>query len=37
MKASGETNTWRELLGYDRKDIGDFACFIHCILGLSAR
>jgi len=33
----GEDNSWRELLGNDRKVIGDFACFLHCILGLSAR
>ena len=37
MKKVGEDNNWRATLGEDRKTIGDFACYIHCILGLEAR
>ena len=29
--------SWRADLGENRKEIGDFACFIHCILGIEAR
>ena len=28
---------WRKQLGDDRKLIGDFACFLHCALGVRAR
>ncbi len=28
---------WRQDLGVDRKEIGDFACYIHALLGISAR
>ena len=34
---NGEDNTWRAKLGDDRKVIGDFACYVHCILGVRAR
>jgi hypothetical protein len=37
MAAGGEDASWRDTLGQDRKDIGDFACYIHCFLGLAAR
>jgi hypothetical protein len=37
MAARGEDISWRETLGQNRKDIGDFACYIHCFLGLAAR
>jgi hypothetical protein len=37
MRSAGEDNSWRSILGDDRKEIGDFACFVHCILGLRAR
>jgi len=37
MGNNGEDNSWREDLGDDRKKIGDFACYIHCFLGLEAR
>lgn len=37
MKESGEDDSWRKKLGDDRKMIGDFACFIHAIVGISAR
>lgn len=33
----GRENSWRERLGDDRKEIGDFACLVHCLLGISAR
>jgi hypothetical protein len=36
MREHGEDATWRTLLGSDRRRLGDFACYIHCILGLSA-
>jgi hypothetical protein len=29
--------SWREELGQDRKRIGDWACYIHGLLGLRAR
>ncbi len=35
-KKSGDVS-WREVLGDDRREIGDFACYLHCILGLSAK
>ena len=37
MAARGEAAEWREWMGQDRKDIGDFACWLHCFLGISAR
>ncbi len=37
MEAEGEDISWRAELGVDRKEIGDFACYIHLILGLVAR
>ena len=37
MAKEGEDITWREKLGTDRKVIGDFACHLHCILGVKAR
>jgi len=37
MAKQGKDISWREELGCDRKDIGDFACNIHCFLGLRAR
>ena len=37
MGENGEDNSWRRRIGSDRKDIGDFACLVHCLLGLSAR
>ena len=37
MARRGEDTSWRELLGHDRRTIGDFACYVHCLLGLSAR
>ena len=37
MIKSEEDASWRGVLGADRKVIGDFACYIHCILGLLSR
>ena len=37
MQKSGEDNSWRNMLGDNRKIIGDFACYIHYILGLRSR
>jgi hypothetical protein len=36
MAKSGEDTSWRASLN-DRKEIGDFACYVHCFLGLAAR
>ena len=33
----GRSNEWRRKLGEDRKEIGDFACHLHAILGILAR
>ena len=37
MAKSGEPTGWREPIGTDRKEIGDFACFITMFVGLAAR
>ena len=37
MLKSGEDNSWRTQIGNNRKDIGDFACLIHAVLGINAR
>lgn len=37
MVKSDEETKWRDTLGDDRKKIGDFACFLHLLLGLGAR
>jgi hypothetical protein len=37
MNERGRDISWRARLGQDRREIGDFACYIHCVLGLSAR
>ena len=37
MAKNGESIEWRATLGTDRKEIGDFACFIVLFLGLAAR
>ncbi len=37
MAKVGENNKWRVLLGNERETIGDFACFLNCILGIEAR
>jgi len=37
MGKHGRDTSWRESLGDDRASIGDFACFLHCIIGLKAK
>lgn len=37
MTKVGEDNRWRARLGDDRKAIGDFACYLHALLGVRAR
>lgn len=37
MMKAGEDNSWRALLGDDRKEIGDFSCYLHAIFGVLAR
>ena len=37
MAKAGEDIEWRRELGDDRKMIGDFACLLHCVLGIQAR
>jgi hypothetical protein len=37
MTAAGEDATWRRHIGTDRKDIGDFACLLHAVMGVAAR
>lgn len=37
MLAAGLDNSWRELAGHGRKEIGDLASHLHCILGLRHR
>lgn len=37
MARQGMDSSWRADLGEDRKEIGDFACYIHYVLGIRAR
>lgn len=37
MKEQNLNAEWREELGYQRKRIGDFACYVSLMYGLSAR
>jgi len=37
MVKENKDTSWRVELGEDRKVIGDFACFLHCILGIETR
>ncbi len=37
MIKANEDADWRIELGNDRKEIGDFACYVHCFLGLASR
>lgn len=37
MAKQGESVAWREALTDQRKEIGDFACFLRAILGVRAR
>ena len=36
MAKNGENISWRDTLGEERVDIGDFACYLHSILGVKA-
>ena len=37
MNKAGESAAWRASLGDDRKVIGDFACYLHCLLSINGR
>ena len=37
MVKAGEDIAWRQMMSDNRKEIGDFACFLHCLLGIEAR
>jgi hypothetical protein len=37
MDEAGEDGSWRPDVGSDRRDVGDFACQVHCLLGIAAR
>ncbi len=37
MGEVGESNRWRAEIGLERKEIGDFACLLHSVLGIRAR
>lgn len=38
MQKAGEDNSWRHKIGgNDRKQIGDFACCLHAVIGILAR
>ena len=37
MGENGLDNDWRLSIGNNRKDIGDFACYMHLFLGIKSR
>ena len=37
IRQGSGTSEWRRALGDDRREIGDFACYLTCLLGLRAR
>jgi len=37
MHKAGENTDWREEVGTDRQEIGDWACHVHAHLGIQAR
>ena len=37
MAKAGEDNAWRTLLTDERKTIGDFACWLHALVGIEMR
>lgn len=37
MEQAGEETLWRSTLTNDRREIGDFACWLHAIMGIEAR
>ncbi|MFA5635174.1 MAG: hypothetical protein WC977_04635 [Anaerovoracaceae bacterium] len=36
-KSKGRDASFEEVLALDRKDVGDFACFVHAIIGIRCR
>jgi hypothetical protein len=34
---NNEDNSWRNNIGKDRKLVGDFACYLHCFIGIQNR
>lgn len=34
---TGKENSWREHLGQEQKEIGDFGCYVQLFIGLDAR
>ena len=37
MRKADEDSSWAELISKDRKEIGDFACYLHTFLGIKNR
>lgn len=37
QRKNGEDSMWRSKLTDQRIEIGDFACYVHCFLGIEAR
>lgn len=37
MRKANEDTSWAELISYDRKEIGDFACYLHTFLSIKNR
>ena len=37
LERVGRDTSWRDMLTDDRKEIGDFACYLHALLGVEAR
>ena len=37
MAKAGQNTDWRTDMGDDRKEIGDFACHLACMVGIQAR
>ncbi len=37
MRNTDKDNSWRMWIGENRQSIGDFACYLHCLLGIMAR
>ena len=37
MHQRGKSTAWRRQVGENRKEIGDFACWLHAVMGIRAR
>ena len=37
VKSMGNEAEWEPILGEDRKEIGDLACYVHCALSIESR